>query len=162
MTGSLENPPVIDKALPDEAATKALARSLARIAAKGDVFALSGDLGTGKTVFARAFILARSGADEEVPSPTFTLVQTYDLPGAMVYHFDLFRISDASETFELDIDDAFSEGISLIEWPERMAGLLPEARLDLDFAYGEVPDARRVRITGHQGWPERLGDSGLV
>ena len=87
--------------LANEAATKALAGALAGLARPGDVFALDGDLGTGKTVFARAFIRARGGKDkgesEEVPSPTFTLVQAYDLPGATVYHFDLFRLSARSE-----------------------------------------------------------------
>src|SRR5271157_2974950 len=104
--------------MPDEAATKALAARLAAIACVGDVVALSGELGVGKTAFARAFIRARCGADEEVPSPTFTLSQVYDGGGSAIWHFDLYRLAAAEEAWELGIEEAFSCGISLIEWPD--------------------------------------------
>ncbi len=152
--------------LPDEAATAALAGRLADLAAPPDVLALTGELGTGKTVFARAFIHARArrrGVDPgEVPSPTFTLVQTYDLPGGPVYHFDLYRIGDAREAYELDIEDAFAEGISLIEWAERLGDLLPAERLDVTLSHAGRPAARRVRLDARGRWSDRLLEAGLV
>src|SRR4051812_29949378 len=104
--------------LPDEAATAALAGRLAPLAARGDVVALTGALGAGKTSFARGFIAARAGRPIEVPSPTFTLVQTYDLPSGPIWHFDLYRLERPDDAIELGIDEAFADGISLIEWPE--------------------------------------------
>jgi tRNA threonylcarbamoyladenosine biosynthesis protein TsaE len=156
MTAAPPTRAVLDLALPDLAATAALAGRLAVLARPGDVFALSGDLGTGKTAFARSFIEARSGGAEEVPSPTFTLVQTYDLPGGAVWHFDLYRLAHPEEALELAIEDAFAEGIALVEWPDRLGALLPRDRLDLAFAMGDDPDARRVRVTGFGSWAARL------
>jgi len=161
MAGIANSPVVID--LADEAETAALARKLAAAARPSDVLALSGDLGTGKTVFARAFINARAASPEEVPSPTFTLVQTYAFPdpgdpggGIPVYHFDLFRIEDAGEIEELGMEEAFAGGISLIEWPERLNGLLPADRLDVSLAQGEGAGERRCVLTGHGSWAGRL------
>jgi tRNA threonylcarbamoyladenosine biosynthesis protein TsaE len=145
--------PVVD--LPDEAATAAFAARVSALAAAGDVIALKGDLGAGKTSFARAFIRSRGG-EEEVPSPTFTLVQVYELAGAAIWHFDLYRLKSAEEAWELGIEDAFSEGISLIEWPERLGSLLPRYRLEITFHYGDRPEARRAALDGGGDWPERL------
>jgi len=147
--------------LADESATAALAAKLAAAARLGDVFALKGVLGSGKTVFARAFIAARAGAPEEVPSPTFTLVQSYEFAGAAaVHHFDLYRIEDADETRELGMDEAFADGISLIEWPERLGdrvnGRLPADRLEVDLAQGPTADSRRATLTGRGAWAGRL------
>lgn len=141
--------------LPDEAATAALARGLAAHARAGDVIALSGELGAGKTTFARAFIRARGGG-EEVPSPTFTLVQVYELPGPAVWHFDLYRLEQAEQAWELGIEEAFAEGISLIEWPDRLGTLLPARRLDIHFAFGESSQARRATLSGGAEWQARL------
>jgi tRNA threonylcarbamoyladenosine biosynthesis protein TsaE len=143
----------------NEAATAALASRLARLARTGDVIALSGPLGSGKTAFARAFIHARSApsADpEEVPSPTFTLLQTYDVGDATLYHFDLFRLTHPDEAEELGIEEAFVGGISLIEWPERLADRLPPDHLDVTLENREQADARTVRLTGHGAWNSRL------
>lgn len=144
--------------LKDLAATEALAGALARRARPRDVIALRGGLGMGKTAFARAFIRARAGGDEiaEVPSPTFTLVQVYDLPDVPVWHFDLYRLTDPEDAWELGIEEAFSDAISLIEWPERLGALLPEARLDVELAPGDSPDGRRVTLTGRGDWGARL------
>ncbi len=146
--------------LADEAATAALAARVSARAQRGDVFALSGPLGSGKTVFARAFINARTRTPEEVPSPTFTLVQGYEFPngeGAIpVYHFDLFRIEDALETAELGMDDAFAEGISLIEWPDRLGVRLPADRLEVFLDQGPSPDSRLASLAGHGSWKARL------
>ena len=144
--------------LPDEAATAALAGELARLARSGDVFALGGELGVGKTFFARAFIRALGGGAIEVPSPTFTLHQAYELPHATVHHFDLFRLSGPDETRELGMEDAMAGGITLIEWPDRLGPLLPGDRLDVVLAYAEAPDSRSVTLAGHGPWAGRLGE----
>ncbi|OHC74725.1 MAG: tRNA (adenosine(37)-N6)-threonylcarbamoyltransferase complex ATPase subunit type 1 TsaE [Rhodospirillales bacterium RIFCSPLOWO2_12_FULL_58_28] len=146
----------IELDLTDEAATDRLAVWLAGMARVGDVIALRGELGCGKTAFARAFIRARAKRQEEVPSPTFTLLQTYDLDGGMVHHFDLYRLNAAEEALELGIEEAFAEGISLIEWPERLGGFLPKVRLDVALAYAEKPEARHLTLTGYGDWPDRL------
>lgn len=141
--------------LDGEDATTELARRLSRLARVGDVLALEGDLGTGKTVFARAFIRALCGADTEVPSPTFTLLQVYDDGEVPVHHFDLFRLETPDEALELGIDDAFADGISLIEWPERLGALLPADCLTITFTQREGTDQRRARLSG---WDGRLAD----
>ena len=141
--------------LPDEAATAALAERISALAATGDIIALKGDLGAGKTTFARGFIRAR-GCTEEVPSPTFTLVQVYELGAAAIWHFDLYRIKSPEEAWELGIEDAFSEGISLIEWPERLGPLLPPHRLEIELLFGDRPEARRAVLDPGEGWQARL------
>jgi len=145
--------PVID--LPDEAATAAFAARISALAATGDIIALKGDLGAGKTTFARGFIRARGGT-EEVPSPTFTLVQLYELGSVVVWHFDLYRLKFPEEAWELGIEDAFSEGISLIEWPERLGPLLPRHRLEIELLFGDRPEARRAVLDPGEGWQNRL------
>jgi tRNA threonylcarbamoyl adenosine modification protein YjeE len=149
--------PLLVLDLADEAATAGLAARLAARAEAGDVIGLAGDLGSGKTTFARAFIRALSGGNEEVPSPTFTLVEIYAFAGhPPVWHFDLYRLSAPAEAHELGLEDAFAEGISLIEWPERLGPLLPPEHLMLALAEGRAPDARRVRLSGTPRWAERL------
>jgi len=141
--------------LSDEAATARLAGRVAREARRGDAIALSGELGAGKTSFARAFIRA-CGAPEEVPSPSFTLVQTYDTPRGAVSHFDLYRLSRPEEIEELGLDEALAEGIVLIEWPDRLAGFAPPDRLDIALLPGAAPEARRARLRGDRSWSARL------
>ena len=144
--------------LPDEAATASLAARVAACARVPDVIALCGGLGAGKTAFARAFLRARSGgaAIGEVPSPTFTLVQTYDLPGGPVWHFDLYRLVRPEEAWELGIEEAFAAAISLIEWPDRLGALLPVDRLEVALEPGDQPSARRATLTGSGAWRERV------
>jgi tRNA threonylcarbamoyladenosine biosynthesis protein TsaE len=146
----------LTRELPDEAATQAFAAALAPLARPGDVIALFGDLGTGKTAFARAFVRALCGADEEVPSPTFTLVQLYDAADVTIWHFDLYRLERPEDALELDIEEAFAEGVSLIEWPDRLAGLLPRERLDVTLSRGATASGRRITVTGSDGWAVRL------
>lgn len=105
--------------------TAKLACEFAKTAKKGDVFALYGTLGMGKSVFARAFIQALCDVDD-VPSPTFTLLQTYSSPKGYIYHFDLYRLKHPDEVFELGFEDALYNGITLIEWPENAGGWLPK------------------------------------
>lgn len=150
-----------DIPLPDEAATRRLGRDLAGLCRPGDVLALRGDLGTGKTVLARAFIGALEGHDEEVPSPTFTLVQTYDTDRGPVWHFDLYRLERPEDAYELDIEEAFAEGISLIEWPERLGTLLPPGALTVGLAHAGG-DARRASLSGNELWRTRLKEASLA
>ncbi len=156
------NHAAIEIALPGPGDTAALAGVVAGAAGRGDVIGLSGDLGAGKTTFARAFIYAREKAagasrHEEVPSPTFTLVQIYPCGDIPVWHFDLFRIDRPEDSIELGIDEAFSTAISLIEWPEHLGPLYPPDRLDIRFEMTDEGAARLARLTGFGGWGARLG-----
>jgi tRNA threonylcarbamoyladenosine biosynthesis protein TsaE len=137
--------------LADQAATEALARRLALAARPGDVLALSGPLGAGKSVLARAFVRALTKPDEEVPSPTFTLVQHYDGAAGTVRHFDLYRVVQAEEALELGFEDGLEHSITLIEWPERLGGLLPGRRLEIALDDTGAPEARRVRLAARGG-----------
>ena len=142
--------------LKNELETGILASQLADVSVTGDVIGLIGDLGVGKTAFARAFINARVG-DVEVPSPTFTIVQVYEFSDINVYHFDLYRIEETEELFELGIEDAFTDGISLIEWPDRMDTYLPSDRLDIIFSSVSSENARQVTLVGYgENWINRL------
>jgi tRNA threonylcarbamoyladenosine biosynthesis protein TsaE len=117
----------------NEAQTIELAQKLAKITKTGDVWALNGTLGMGKTVFARAFIQALSDA-LEVPSPTFTLLQTYATPEFNIYHYDLYRLEKPADVFELGVEEAFYSGVSLVEWPEKMGEFLPRDVWFVSFA----------------------------
>lgn len=136
-----------DLRLADEAATQALGRALANALRPGDALCLTGPLGAGKSTLARALIRALTTPDEEVPSPTFTLVQFYETPAFPLAHFDLYRLSDPDEAYEIGLDEALDEGVALIEWPQRLEGRLPLNRLDIDIALDG--DARRVTIARH-------------
>jgi len=139
---------LLDKDLADETATQALAARLAAAVRCPAFIALRGDLGAGKTAFARAFIRALPGTapDEDVPSPTFTLVQTYDSTSGPVWHFDLYRIDHLSELRELGWDDAIDDGICLVEWPEKAEAALPDDRLEVVITRGAHESARHVKV----------------
>jgi tRNA threonylcarbamoyladenosine biosynthesis protein TsaE len=158
----------ITVSLADAAATQAFGARLAPLARPGDVITLAGDLGTGKTTFARGFInallAARGLPPEDIPSPTFTLVQEYQLPEFTLYHIDLYRIEAESEVLELGLEDAFSEGVSLVEWPDRLGSLLPADRLDVTFrqtASGDDRDGRLALVTAFGDWKGRLEHGAL-
>ena len=152
--------------LHDEDATRAFAARLARCLRPGDVVALRGDLGAGKTALAREVIRSLGYDGGEIPSPTFTLVQTYEVSAGTIWHFDLYRLGDATEVFELGWDEARIEGIILVEWPERLGRLLPETCLEIILvqggpgtggpAPGNIEDTRQVTVTGGGDWPQRL------
>ncbi|MCY4311538.1 MAG: tRNA (adenosine(37)-N6)-threonylcarbamoyltransferase complex ATPase subunit type 1 TsaE [Rhodospirillaceae bacterium] len=135
-----------------EAAMNVLAKGLANVATAGDLIAIHGALGAGKSTLARRFIhsFARrhNQCVDEVPSPTFTLVQTYPLGNDVVWHFDLYRISAAEELGELGLEDALSD-ICLIEWPDRAAHLLPPSRLDIHLEHTANDLERQVTLVGH-------------
>jgi tRNA threonylcarbamoyladenosine biosynthesis protein TsaE len=144
--------------LATESDTLALAARLASLAKAGDVIALRGELGSGKTSFARGFIRACGRGDEEVPSPTFTLVEVYEFPegATAVWHFDLYRLTKSEDVYELGFEEALGGAILLIEWPERLGPLLPRERLDVELSAGSSPRSRRVRLSGSRGWARRL------
>ena len=138
----------------DLAVLDALAARLAQPAGTGDTFLLRGELGAGKTTFARAFIVALARREnvpppDDVPSPTFTLMQSYELGRVQVFHFDLFRLKSADEALELGIEDACADGIALIEWPERLGRMIPADRIEMDLAItGEGRRRATVRACG--------------
>ncbi|MBR6327756.1 MAG: tRNA (adenosine(37)-N6)-threonylcarbamoyltransferase complex ATPase subunit type 1 TsaE [Alphaproteobacteria bacterium] len=117
-------PYCVQKMCPDLTATQHLAAQLASITQKGDTFALRATLGAGKSAFARAFIQALVSTDD-VPSPTFTLLQTYPAKDFDIYHYDLYRLKSPEEIWELDIEEALFSNVTLIEWPEKMEMYLP-------------------------------------
>jgi tRNA threonylcarbamoyladenosine biosynthesis protein TsaE len=144
--------------LADEAATAAIAEAFARRAEPGDLIALAGPLGSGKTAFARAFIRALAPG-EEVPSPTFTLVQTYVTPRGAVWHFDAYRLARPEDAVELGIDEALSDGIVLVEWPERIAGLLPAERIEIALSAGPTADSRIAELRVPGAWAGRFDEA---
>src|SRR5476649_2314603 len=138
--------------LADEAATARLMADLALLIGPGDVITLSGDLGAGKTAAARAMIRYLADDDAtEVPSPTFTLAQTYDLPPFPLLHADLYRVNDASELEEIGLSPLPEATVALIEWPERAAGSLPQDRIDIALSHRPAlgSAARAAEITGY-------------
>ncbi|PHR61246.1 MAG: tRNA (adenosine(37)-N6)-threonylcarbamoyltransferase complex ATPase subunit type 1 TsaE [Robiginitomaculum sp.] len=122
---------------------------------QGDIVALRGGLGVGKTSFSRGLISQLCDVDE-VPSPTYTLVQTYDAPNFSIWHFDLYRLENEADVWELGIEEALDDGVCLIEWPERIEGLLSGAELMLEFVFEE--QGRTVHIHGDDNWRKRLVD----
>jgi len=142
--------------LPDPAATDRFGVRLGRLLRTGDVVALEGTLGAGKSSLARAAIRERledPGAD--VPSPTFTLVQTYETAELEIWHVDLYRLDDAADAEELGLSEAFVHAASLIEWPDRIGDALPDnsLRLTIDI----VGEGRRISIAAPEIWQDRIG-----
>lgn len=132
-------------ASPDQ--TCAFARRLARVLRPGDVLLLEGGIGAGKTHFARCAIQSRLAAPEDVPSPTFTLVQTYPIDAGEIWHADLYRVGGPDELVELGLTEAFESAICLVEWPDRMGDLAPETALRLRFDLCDDDAARHVDLT---------------
>lgn len=130
--------------------TIAHAQNFATGLSAGDVVCLYGDLGMGKSVFARGLIRALTGdPQQEVPSPTFTLVQTYDSARGEIWHFDLYRLKEPEEVYELGWEEALGSAISIIEWPGRLGGLLPPDRIDIHFTV--TPDGGRLLQVERRG-----------
>ncbi len=138
--------------IPSADATAAIAAALAPLLGPGDVLLLDGDVGAGKTHFARALIQARqaaAGQVEDVPSPTYTLVQSYSAGPVEIWHADLYRLTGPQDVFELGLADAFEDAICLVEWPDRLESLAPETALTLHFAMTATPGKRRIACRGN-------------
>lgn len=138
------------------AETEALGGRIAAALRPGDLIALGGDLGAGKTTLARA-ILSALGVTEAMPSPTFTLVQRYDTPRLIVHHYDLYRIEDPRELDELGLEEALDQGAVLVEWPERAGNRLPSDRLTLSLTMIDA-QSRRADISGPARWASVFRD----
>ncbi|WP_417316963.1 tRNA (adenosine(37)-N6)-threonylcarbamoyltransferase complex ATPase subunit type 1 TsaE [Emcibacter sp.] len=146
--------------LKDLNATRKLAQSLSSCLRAGDIVAFDGDLGAGKTEFCRSLIHAL-GYAEDVPSPTFNLVQIYepavdDRETPAVWHFDFYRLEEPEDAIELGIDDAFDQAVSLIEWPSRIGSYLPQDHLLVRLEIDGESEERLVSIEGDQNWQKRL------
>lgn len=136
--------------------TARLAVRLAPLLKAGDVVALEGDLGAGKTTFCRAVISALLGMETEVPSPTYTLVQTYDGPDFPIYHFDLYRLEDPAELDELGWEETV-DGLALIEWPDKAGPRLPAWRLEISLKISG--EDRIAHLVPHgEDWQTRLDE----
>ncbi len=142
--------------LPDPDATDRLARALAPRLGPGDVLLLEGPIGAGKTHFARALIQALMPVPEEVPSPTFTLVQVYEGPGFPIWHADLYRLSHPDEAEELGLAEAFETALCLVEWPERLGPYRPHGALTLTFAQASGSGRTVEMRTEGESWAGRL------
>ena len=145
--------------LDDEAATARLGQAIAGALKAGEAVCLSGPLGAGKSTLARALIRALTTAKEEVPSPTFTLVQFYEGARLRVAHFDLYRLSNPDEAYEIGLDEALDDGAAVIEWPERLEGRLPPDRLDVEIGF--EGRGRSARLVPHGAWEGRKLEFGV-
>jgi tRNA threonylcarbamoyladenosine biosynthesis protein TsaE len=139
--------------LPDAEATARLGAAVARALRPGEAICLYGPLGAGKSTLARGLVRALTGPDEDVPSPTFTLVQFYDGPAFPLAHFDLYRLARAEEAYEIGLDEALEDGAAVIEWPERLGGRLPPDRLDIEIVIDG--EARVARLAPYGSWEGR-------
>ena len=139
--------------LKDEAATTRLGAAIAGALRSGEGVCLSGPLGAGKSTLARGLVRALTTPDEDVPSPTFTLVQFYEGPRLKVAHFDLYRLARPEEAYEIGLDEALDDGAAVIEWPEKLGHHLPADRLDVELRI--EGDRRRARLNPHGAWEGR-------
>jgi tRNA threonylcarbamoyladenosine biosynthesis protein TsaE len=138
-----------ETSLSDLQATQALGERIAALLQRGDAVALWGELGAGKTTLARA-ILRALGVTEDVPSPTFTIVQTYDTKALSVAHLDLYRLKQPDELEQLGFTEMLDDGAVLVEWPERAPEYLPEAALHVRLTLNG--DVRSAKFTGPSRW----------
>lgn len=162
----VENSHLLEVELADEEATRSLGKALTARLQIGDMILLRGDLGAGKTALARAIVqahLAAHGIAEDVPSPTFTLVQTYESPALLIAHADLYRIEGPEELRELGLAEFADEGVVLVEWPERAEAEIRRLSRDrLDITLTLMPEGRRgARLEGSGSWAARLGGLSL-
>lgn len=136
---------------------RAFAARIGKLLKAGDVVALRGDLGSGKTAFSRALINALSPVEEEVPSPTFTLVQVYEAQVPAIWHFDLYRVEKEEDILELGWEEARRHGAALVEWPERLGTLLPKDRLEIGIDFDtDSENSRIVTVAPHGQWQARV------
>jgi tRNA threonylcarbamoyladenosine biosynthesis protein TsaE len=144
--------------LENEQATDALGAVLARHLQPGDTVLLSGPIGAGKSHLSRALIRARLGRDEEVPSPTFTLVQTYEDPQGDIWHADLYRLTHPHDVLELGLDDAFDQAICLIEWPDRLGASVPQEAIRISLSAKGDGRQADISFSGRPGLAKAMQD----
>lgn len=139
--------------LPDQAATEDVAARVAPLLRRGDCILLEGSVGAGKSTFARSLIRSLLTVAEDIPSPTFTLIQTYETPDFDIWHCDLYRLSNTQELVELGLEDAFSDAVSLIEWPDRLGDLTPPDAQLFQLTISQFDDdGRDLTIRGDDRW----------
>ncbi len=149
--------PILKITLPDPEVTTHYAEGLATQLTAGDVILLHGHVGAGKTHFARSLIQSLLKTPEDVPSPTFTLVQTYDTPKGEIWHADLYRITSPDEIEELGLIDAFENAICLIEWPDRLRALIQDTELQITIVSGMGENEREMIVEWHDTkWDDKL------
>lgn len=149
--------PPLSVTVRDEEALQPIAAALGALLRRGDVVTLTGELGAGKTAFCRALINSLGAGGEEVPSPTFTLVQVYDAQQPEIWHFDLYRLENENDILELGWEDARRHAAVLVEWPQRLGGLLPRDRLEISITFDkDLATARRLDIAAQGSWQARL------
>ena len=124
-----------------------LSKQIAKKVSIGTCIALHGNLGAGKSAFCRGFIQSLCPSATEVPSPTFTLLQLYETPNFDIYHFDMYRLKQIDEAYELGLEDAFVEGVCLIEWPEKINALLPKNSVHISIEI-QPDQSRLITIEG--------------
>ncbi len=139
-------------ATPDD--TERLGSWLGDASCPGDTILLEGPIGSGKSHLARAFVRAQTQPDEDVPSPSFTLVQTYDGVAGEIWHADLYRLGHQDEVLELGLEDAFGRAICIVEWPDRLGSGLPPDALRLRFS--TEGEGRRILLSDGARWARRL------
>lgn len=142
--------------------TEILAARIAKIVVLGDVITLSGNLGAGKTSFAQYFIKSLTNEEIEVTSPTFNLLHLYKTLTLEIWHFDLYRLKNRDEIYELGIESAFNQGVSIIEWPEIIQTILPKDRLELNLAFSFKDEARILTLQGYGRWASLLREQLLL
>ena len=151
---------VLQLKLPDLSATQKLGSFLADVLTAGDIISLSGPLGAGKSALARSIIVSANPNETDVPSPTFSLVQTYELAdGTPLWHLDLYRIETPEDAMQLGLDDAFVDAVCLIEWPDRLKNFLPKNTLSIHLYLAcddDVDGVRFADITAPPNWSKRL------
>lgn len=138
--------------------TKKLATIIAKYLSPGDVITFTGNLGSGKTSFIKYMINSLASTQIDVTSPSFNLLHVYELNNLELWHFDLYRLNNIDEIYELGIEDAFIKGVSLIEWPEIINTILPKDRLDIKLSFSTGEETRKIYFTGFSRWSEILED----
>lgn len=139
--------------------TERLARMFTPYCSSGATVLLNGPIGAGKSLFARALISALLDEPEDIPSPTFTLVQVYQTKKFEIWHSDLYRISDPYDVIELGLDDAFESAFCIIEWPDRLGGFTPQSTISVDLESLDNDDHRRILLSSEsKHWLPLIGD----
>ncbi len=150
---------IISIDLPDEKAAAAFGAKMAPLLQTSDIVCLEGPLGAGKTTLARGLIRKFCGVSE-APSPTFTLVETYENVIGALWHFDLYRLEKPADVWELGLEEALNDGICLIEWPDRINAILPDTALQLSLSIDSAT-ARTLTISAPKSWRQRLRAAGI-